>query len=233
MKLFFFLSIVLLSGTAFGKEISFGRGESHNCGLARSLAIKDAIENFSEHELEVSQHQVCKELKEQIDCSFVKDFKTKASGTLKKVLDEKTIIKKESCIVNVKIEIEKAKVFDVEVKAKDFYYAGDVLTFDLVTKEPLYVYIFNIHSYDQAALLYEAKEPLNGKWVIPSNKRIVTYLNTIDNVSQEYLVFFFTKHKVTFKNDLTKKDVEDIIDSVPLFSKKVVFHNFKIIRRSK
>lgn len=233
MKLFLFLSFVLLAGSALGSEISFGRGESTNCGFARSLAIKDAIENFSEHELEVSQNQVCKETNGQINCSFIKDLKTKASGTLKKVLDEKTIIKKETCVVNVKIEIEKAKVFAADVRAKDFYYAGDNLTFDIFTKEPLYVYIFNVHSFDEVNTLYESTDPLNGKFILPSNKQIVTYLNGINNVSEEYLVFLFTKHKVTFKKDLTKKDLESIIDSVPLYSKKVVFHNFKIIRRTK
>lgn len=233
MKLFFFLSFVLLAGSALGSEISYGRGESHNCSLARSLAIKNAIENFSEHEVEVSQKQTCREANNQINCSFVKDLKTKAGGTLKKVLEEKTVLDKQSCVVNVKVEIERAKVFAADVKARDFYYAGDKLTFDLSTKEPLYVYIFNIFNFDEVNVLFESKEPIIGKLKLPSNKEIVTYLNGTNNVSEEYLVFLFTKHKVTFPKELSKKQVESIIDSVPLYSKKVVFHNFKIIRRTK
>ena len=231
MKLFVILSFVLLGGSAFGKEISFGRGEGASCDLARSLAVKDAVENFSEKELSVTQNQVCKEHKNKIDCSFIKDLEIKAAGTLKKVLEERTIHKKDSCVVNVKIEVERAKVFEVDVKAKNFYYASDPLTFEIVTKEPLFVNIFNIHSFDQVNLLYKSDQTFDGKFVLPSNKKIVTYLNGIDNVSEEYLVFLFTKHQVTFKKDLTKKDLESIIDSVPLYSKRVVFHNFKIIRR--
>lgn len=233
MKLFVFLSIMLLGGTSFGNEVSSGRGESTNCELSRSLAIKNAIEKFSEREIEVSQRQTCKESKGQIDCSFIKDLQTKAGGTLKKVIEENHIIKDNSCIVNVRVEIERAKVFATDVKAKDFYYAGEPLVFDLVTKEPLYVYIFNVYSFDDVNVLFQTSEPLNGKLVLPQNKQIVTYLHGLQNVSDEYLIFLFTKHKLTFKKDLSKKEVESIIDSVPLYSRKVVFHNFKIIRRTK
>ena len=61
MKLAIFLALILLYGTTLASEISFGTGEDKDCSLARALAIKDAVDNYSEQEFDLTKNQTCKE----------------------------------------------------------------------------------------------------------------------------------------------------------------------------
>ena len=63
------------------------------------------------------------------------------------------------------------------------------------------------------------------------NTEFRTYLEPLSEYSKESIMVLFTKHRVTFKNQLTEKDIYDTIASIPVHSRKIVYHNFVIVRR--
>lgn len=236
MKIAIFLALVLLYGTTQASEISFGSGESKDCSLARALAIKNALDNYSEQEFDLTKNQTCKETNTQgIDCTFSKQLNTEIAGTLKRVISEKEKHIKDVCVVEVKVEIESARVYFGDVTGDSKVYAGDKLNFKITTFERLYVYVFNIYNKSEIVLLFPKTNNhgnlINGLMKFPSNLEFRTHLYSHTEFSKESLMVLFTKHKLTFKNQLTTKDIYDTIAAIPVHSRHLVYHNFDIVRR--
>jgi hypothetical protein len=236
MKLAATIVLLILHGTTLASEISFGSGEAKDCSLARALAIKDALNSYSEQEFDLTKTQTCKETNTQgIECTFSKQLSTDVAGTLKRVISEKEKHKKDICVVEVKIEIESARVYFGDVSGDSKVFAGDILNFKITAFEQLYVYIFNIYNRTEIVLLYPTASNhvnvINGPMKFPSNIEFRTHLNYDTETSKESLLVLFTKHKITFKNQLTSKDIYDTIANIPVHSRHIVYHNFDIVRR--
>jgi hypothetical protein len=236
MKLSLGLLIIIMYGTTLASEISFGSGEAKDCSLARALAIKDALESYSEQQFDLTKNQTCKETNAQgINCTFSKQLNTEVAGTLKRVISEKEKHKKDICVVEVKVEIESARVYFGDVTGDSKVYAGDKLNFRVTTFERLYVYVFNIYNKSEIVLLYPKTSNhvnlVNGQMIFPTNLEFRTHLNYDTELSKESLMVLFTKHKLTFKNQLTAKDIYDTIAAIPVHSRHIVYHNFDIVRR--
>lgn len=236
MKLFVFIAFVLLWGTTLASEVSFGTGEDPDCNLAKNYAIQNAIERFAEQEIDVTKKHTCQEINGKIDCSYRKTIESETSATFKKLLSEKVKKKKDLCVVEVKVELEKPRVFQVSVKTKDFFFTNENLELFITTREPLYVYVFNIYHQEKVTKLYPSGNNhtlVNGNQNVPSTDevRFSTYLFNMEKFSEETLLVLFTKHKITFKRDLTKVELDDIIKSIPPYSRRVVYHNYVIKRR--
>ena len=237
MKLSLLLVPLLLSGTAIASDVSFGTGEDRDCSLARALAIKDAIESYSKQEFDFMQTQECSEKNVSgINCTFNKQLQTEVAGTLKRVVTETQKEKKDLCVVEVKVELEKARTFFGDVTGDSSVYAVSVMNFKITTYERLYVYIFNVYNRSRVELLYP-KHNTNTNLVDGVlkaemlNTEFRTYLEPQSEYSKESIMVLFTKHRVTFKNQLTEKDIYDTIASIPVHSRKLVYHNFVIVRR--
>jgi hypothetical protein len=236
MKLAVVFSLLFLFNISHASEISFGSGEAKDCSLARALAIKDALDNYSEHEFDLTKNQTCKEMNTQgITCTFTKQLYTEVAGTLKRVVSEREKQKKDVCVVEVKVEIESARVYFGDVTGDSKVYAGDKLNFKITTFERLYVYVFNIYNRSEIELLFpktnDHKNLVNGTMKFPSNLEFRTHLNFDTEFSKESLMVLLTKHKITFKNQLTAKDIYDTIATIPVHSRHLVYHNFDIVRR--
>lgn len=238
MKLALILALILLGGTALASEVSFGTGEDKDCSLARAFAIKDAIENYSKQEFDFTQTQECNEKNTSgVNCSFTKQLQTEVAGTLKRIVTETHKQKKDLCVVEVKVELEKVRTFFGDVTGDSNVYAGSVMNFKITTYERLYVYIFNVYNRTQTELIYPKLSSHNnlvdGVMKFPSDMEFRTHLNVNSQMSKESIMVLFTKHKVTFKNQLTEKDIYDTIASIPVHSRKIVYHNFDILWRRK
>ena len=75
------------------------------------------------------------------------------------------------------------------------------------------------------------KNLVDGAMSFPSNIEFKTHMDSSIEFSKESLMVLFTKHKITFKNQLTEKDIYDTIAAIPVHSRHIVYHNFEIVRR--
>ena len=234
MKLAIFLAMLLLWGTTFAST-SAGQGYDEDCNLAKAMAISNALNSFSKREFEVSERHVCKEIESDITCQYQKDLSSQVAGTYKSILSEKKRKDGDICIVDVTIEIEKARMLKASVKGRKEYYSGEIFDLALITEEPLYAYVFNDHTDGLQILMPPDNKPLlvRGKYEFSDNKKIkyqVTVYHPYEQ-SEDTIIVLFTKYKVTFKPRLTKKELYDTIKSIPVFSRRVVYHTVTIKRR--
>lgn len=234
MKLAFFLASLILWGTTLASEVSFGRGEHLDCKVAKRFAISDALNNYSQHEFEINQHKHCSERNALgIECSFSRDVKTNVAGSVKKILSTKQHTFKDQCVVDVKVEIERYKEILAKVSLKEYFLTGEKIDLSITTNEPLYIYIFNIYYTDKIKKLYPLTsndKPIIGNWS-SKNVDLIASLTDYYEQSDESLLVVFSKQQLTFSSNLTIDHVYDTIDSVPVFSRKVVYRNFFIQRR--
>ena len=234
MKLAIFLAMLLLWGTTFAST-SAGQGYDEDCNLAKAMAISNALDSYAKREFEVSQRHVCKEIESDITCQYQKELSSQVAGTYKSILSEKKRKDGDICIVDVTIEIEKARMLKASVKGRKEYYSGEIFDLALITEEPLYAYVFNDHADGLQILMPPDNKPLlvRGKYEFSDNKKIkyqVTVYHPYEQ-SEDTIIVLFTKYKVTFKPRLTKKELYNTIKSIPVFSRRVVYHTVTIKRR--
>lgn len=234
MKLAIFLSFIIMWGTTLA-DTSTGKGYDEDCGLAKAMAISHALDSYTQREFEVTRRHVCKEIKNDITCEYQKELSSQVAGTYKSLLSENKRKEGDICIVDVKIEIEKARMLQASVKGKKEYYSGEIFDLALITKEPLYAYVFNDHADGLQTLLPPDNKPLlvNGKYEFSDNKKVkyqVTVYHPYEQ-SEDTIIVLFTKYKVSLKPRLTKKELYDTIKSIPVFSRRVVYHTVTIKRR--
>lgn len=235
ISLTLFISLILLWGTTQAAT-SKGTGIDDRCDVAKALAINNALENYSVREFEASQRQLCEEIKDEINCMFQKEISTEVAGTFKKILDQK--YKKEDglCRADLKIEVEKVKALNVDVFGKTKYRSGDLLELTVKTYEPMYVYIYNDHSSGIQRVfphLDTKHELVVGTMRLENHQdvRYQMYVGMPYEQSEETLIVVFSKVKLTFKNRLSKLEFYEIIKSTPVYSRRVMYHNFIINRR--
>lgn len=214
-------------------DVSFGTGEDRDCNIARASAISDALENYAVKEFEVKKQYVCKERNaEGIECQYIKKTEIESAGTLRKVLNETVKDKRDSCVVEVKIEVEQGRQLAGDIlNAQEIALDGKLYRFDVITKEPLYVYLFSVYG-DKMHLMYPydgiKSNLIDGRLTLPRGWHAVVPDGI--NESKETLMAVFTKHKITFRSSMTRDEIYRQISSVPIYSRRVVYHNF-VIRR--
>jgi hypothetical protein len=224
---------LLLCANAYA-DVSFGTGEADDCSIAKAFAISDAIERYAEKEFEVRKQHICRERNaEGVECEFIKKTEVETAGTLKKVLSEKVKQKKDICVVEVKVELEQSRQLAGEIDASTRAYDGQRYKFTVITKEPLYVYLFNVYD-DKMHIMYPydgIKSNLtDGKLTIPREWN--AYVLDGATESKETLMAVFTKVKITFGSSMTRDEIYRQISSVPINARRVVYHNFVIKRRT-
>ena len=218
-------------------DVSFGTGESEDCNIAKALAVNDAIERYAEKEFEVKKQHICRERNaEGIECEYVKKTEIESAGTLKKVLSEKVKQKKDICVVEVKIELDPSRPLAGDIlNASNFAYNGQRYPFDLITKEPLYVYLFSVYG-DQMHMMYPydgiKSNLIDGKLALPDGIWWQADIMSDAAESKDTLMAVFTKYKITFRSSMTRDEIYRQIASVPINARRVVYHNFVIKRRT-
>jgi hypothetical protein len=218
-------------------DVSFGTGESEDCNIAKALAVNDAIERYAEKEFEVKKQHICRERNaEGIECEYVKKTEVESAGTLKKVLSEKVKQKKDICVVEVKIELDPSRPLAGDIlNASNFAYNGQRYPFDLITKEPLYVYLFSVYG-EQMHMMYPydgiKSNLIDGKLALPDGIWWQADIMSDAAESKDTLMAVFTKYKITFRSSMTRDEIYRQIASVPINARRVVYHNFVIKRRT-
>lgn len=219
--------------------IQEGNGHAADCEMARNIAIKNALEKFAGQSFEYKKHQSCKEVNNKINCSFEKSLDVDSAGTLKRIISQ-NVNQKELCYVTVKVELEDTRLYDLTLNGKLKYLSGEPLEFNIVTNEPLYLYVFNIFyaglNYKKAELIFPSERIKNnfvsGKFIFPGTNEVkfTTYV-AVGDVSKEKLVFLFTKYKLYDRKEWTVLEIDDMIKSIPTFSRRVVYQDIIIERR--
>jgi len=230
---------LLLCANAYA-DVSFGTGEAPDCDIAKAYAVSDAIERYAEKEFEVKKQHICRERNaEGIDCEYVKKTEVESAGTLKKVITEKIKPKKskfvDTCVVEVKVEIEPSRQLAGDIEnASNFAVNGQRYKFDVITKEPLYVYLFSVYG-DKMHQMYPydgiKTNLIDGKLVLPNGIWWNADIMSNDPESKDTLMAIFSKVKITFRSSMTRDEIYRQISSVPINARRVVYHNFVIKRR--
>lgn len=227
---------LLVCSNAFA-DVSFGTGESEDCNIAKALAISDAIERYAEKEFEVKKQHICRERNaDGIECEYVKKTEIESAGTLKKVLGEKVKQKRDICVVEVKIELDPSRPLAGDIlNASNFAFNGQRYPFDVITKEPLYVYLFSVYDNKMHIMYpYEGIKSnlIDGKLTLPDGIWWQADIMSDAIESKDTLMAVFTKYKITFKSSMTRDEIYRQISSVPINARRVVYHNFVIKRRT-
>ena len=227
---------LLLCANAYA-DVSFGTGESEDCNIAKALAVNDAIERYAEKEFEVKKQHICRERNaEGIECEYVKKTEIESAGTLKKVLSEKVKQKKDVCVVEVKVLLEQSRQLAGDIEnASNIAVNGERYKFDVITKEPLYVYLFSVYG-DKMHQMYPydgiKSNLIDGKLVLPNGIWWNADIMSNEPQSKDTLMAIFSKVKITFRSSMTRDEIYRQISSVPINARRVVYHNFVIKRRT-
>lgn len=239
------LALSLTVSTAAAMEVSYGMGEQsmgrkytkqQACVLAENKAIENALLNYSGRLFEANQETFCVDTKTHAYCNYVKEITMSTAGSIAAVVDRIQRTDKDTCYVEVKAEVQKARQLAARVTSKRIYFPGDVIDVKITTGEPLYLYIFNLHKKGVDVLFpnqYNNNNLIDEKFEFPGKDiNVVASLDKNETLSNETLLFLFTKRRQDIDpRDVNKDNFRDILKSIPNFDKRLIQHNF-IIKRS-
>lgn len=240
-----FIALSLSASTAVAMDVSYGMGEhtmggkftkQQACVLAENKAIENALFNFSGKEFEANQETFCVDTKSHAYCNYVKEITMLTAGSITAVLDRVQRTDKDTCYVEVKAEVQKARQLAAQATSKRIYFPGDNIDVKINTGEPLYLYIFNLHRKGVDVLFpnqYNNNNLIDDRFVFPGKDiSVVASLDKNETISNETLLFLFTKRRQDIDpRDVNKDNLRDLLKSIPNFEKRLIQHNF-IIKRS-
>lgn len=234
--------ITLLFPTLVSAQIVTGTGQAlvkhhgnitNTCAVAETRALKNALLDKMGTEFEATKSNYCYELKENIYCNHYRDLTHNVSGTIKRVLDKRESIWNGVCVVTVKAEVEKSKPLGARVSGKNIYHVGDKMWYDVEVNEQFYLYVFNV--YDGKVdlifpLNYNNDNLIDKDYVFPGNgMKYIAYIASGESISEETVLFLFTKHEILFNTTmLTEEVLNDIITEIPVHSRRLVKFNILI-----
>jgi len=218
------LLTTLLCTSAHALEISYGAGESkfsnekdkrRACVLAENKALDDALLKYAGKEFRVEREQFCVDTKEHTYCNYIREIDSSTAGTVSAVVDRIQRYDKDTCYVEVKAEIEKARQLSASVKSKRIYFTGDAIDVSVTTGEPLYLYVFNLHKKGLDILFpneYNTNNLIDESFVFSSKDyKFTASLDKGDSLSNETLLFLFTKRRQDIDTrDVTKDNLKDV-----------------------
>ena len=152
MKKFFILWLFCTSVQAL--EVSYGSGEHkftspkdkrNACVLAQNKALEDALLKYAGREFTVESEQSCVDTKEHAYCNYIREIDSSTAGSVRKINETVTRSDKDTCYVEVEVEIEKARQLGAKIKLNRIYYTGDPINVNVNVNEPLYLYVFSLH----------------------------------------------------------------------------------------
>ena len=224
-----FLLLTALSSPAIGLEVSYGMGEhtSENrlqaCVIAENKALKNALVNFSQRQFQFTNQSYCRDSDENSYCSYIKEIDASTSGTIRSVVDRIKRRKDNTCFIEVKAEIEPAVQLPVEVKSQQIYIEGDQIEVDIDTRQPLYLYMFNLHKDGIEVLFprkYREDTLIDDRFVYPGeNYQVIASTGGLKE-SEETLVFLFTKQRqnidIKFIETGGNQPLKELLGSIPV-----------------
>jgi hypothetical protein len=205
--------------------------ERSACNLAESYAIENALSDNFGMEVNSEINSYCLDTNDQVECNAHKEIKLNTSGTVEKILRKFERIENGVCKVTVDLDVVKSRYHRIDVTGKRIYKVGQNLDFDINVKEPYYLHIFNVHGKTVDLIFpldYNYSNTVNVGYELPKYQ---AFLKPWQFKSSENLVFLFTKYDIRFDhNSVDESVMEEMINSIPSFSKRVFRFNI-IIKR--
>lgn len=240
----FSIPLILFTSTAYGGiEAGFGQqqiNEKYNsttaCLIAETKAIKQALDNFSGREFSVERKNFCYDTKSLSYCNYYKEIDYSISGTIRKIVSRKEIIENSTCKVSLVVDIEQPRQLQVDVQGRNIYYSGEELSFNITAREPVFMYMFNVHRSGVEVLFpfnFTMDNLINRDFVYPGpDHKHVAYLHNGVKKDEEKIILLFTKHYVEFDRvALDHSTLTEVINSIPVHSRKLFTYNILIKRK--
>lgn len=224
---------LLLFPVAVHSAILTGDGQARieqnlvsSCLKAEANATENALLKGFGKEFDITKKNYCYDVKDYVYCNYYRDMVQNVSGTVKRILEKKVDIYNGYCFVSLKLEAEQSRSLDIKVDGKNIYRSGEELDFSIEITEPFFLYVFNVYDNVVDILFpfhYNMDNEIEKDYKFPDNNAsYITYVQQDKTESKETIIFLFTKHRVQFNEDyLTAQELNDIIDQLPVFSRKV------------
>ena len=239
------LLLLFLCSSVNAVEVSYGSGEHkfsapkdkrNACVLAQNKALEDALIKYAGREFTVESEQSCVDTKQHAYCNYIREIDSSTAGTVRRINETVTRSDKDTCYVEVEVEIEKSRQLGASIKLNRIYYPGDPINVKVDVKEPLYLYVFSLHKKGVDVLFpndYNTNNLIDDTFTFPGKDiQIVATLEKGDSISNESLLFLFTKRRQDFDlRDISKDNLKEVLKSIPNFDKKLIQHNI-VIKRS-
>jgi hypothetical protein len=191
---------------------------------------------YAGREFTVESEQSCVDTKQHSYCNYIREIDSSTAGSVRKINETITRSDKDTCYVEVEAEIEKAKQLNASVKLNRIYYPGDNISVNVNVGEPLYLYVFSLHKKGVDVLFpneYNTTNLIDDTFTFPGKDiKITAALDKGDSISNESLLFLFTKRRQDFDlREVSKDNLKDVLKSIPNFDKKLIQHSI-VIKRS-
>ena len=240
------LFITMIS-TANALEVAFGMGE-HSfsndnqrlaaCTIAENKALKDALVKFADRQFTVTNQTRCIDSSDHAYCDYIKEIDASTSGSIKSVVDRVKRYSNNTCLIEIKAEIEPARQLNASVDSNRFYHVGDPIDINVKVGRPLYLHVLNLHADGVDILFpnqYNTNSLIDDRFTYPGQgitvKASLPY--GIDQAN-ETLLFLFTTRRQDFRPGFVTKDsLETVLESIPVNDKKLVQQHIVIKRNKK
>ena len=239
------LLCAVIPASADAVQVAYGMGEAdfkdergmlQACTIAENNALKFALEKYADRQYTMSQESKCVDSPEHSYCSYIKEIDATTSGSIKSIVDRIQHVKDNTCYVELKAEIHPLNFITAEVRSKRLYDVGDSIDVDIRVGQPVYLHIFNFHKDGVDILFpnqYNEESLIDDRFYYPHEG--VTVEATLPKgvkVSNETLLYVFTKRRQDFNPDFVNKDsLEELLRSLPVSEKKLIQQHI-IVKRS-
>jgi hypothetical protein len=227
-------------------QVAYGMGEAdfkdqrgmlQACTIAENNALKFALEKFADRQYTMSQESKCVDSKEHSYCSYIKEIDATTSGSIKSIVDRIQHVKDNTCYVELKAEIHPLNFITAEVESGRIYNTGDSIDITVRVGQPVYLHIFNMHKLGVDILfpnVYNKESLIDDRFYYPhEGDTVEASLPKGENVSNETLLYVFTKRRQDFNPEFVNKEsLEELLRSLPVSEKKLIQQHI-IINRSK
>jgi hypothetical protein len=213
------------------------RGRLQACTIAENNALKYALEKFSDRQYTMQQETKCVDSPEHSYCSYIKEIDTTTSGSIKSIVDRIQHVKDNTCYVELKAEIHPLNFITAEVESGRIYNTGDSIDITVRVGQPVYLHIFNMHKLGVDILfpnVYNKESLIDDRFYYPhEGVTVEASLPKGENVSNETLLYVFTKRRQDFNPEFVNKEsLEELLRSLPVSEKKLIQQHI-IVKRSK
>lgn len=223
--------LLLFPTLALGQVVS-GTSTHSSCAIAENYAMSDALMNAKGLNVSSIHRQSCK----NNNCNFEKESELYAAGQITEVLDKKLTQSGNGCTATVYVRVSSAEVVNVQVEGKIVYRVGEPYSYRVQANEPLFMYVFVVREKN-VELIYPfdyntSVNKVKGGFELMTQKRDYAKVFGLDNnVEKNTLVFIFSKYKVDLNlHRLNKEQVDEVIKSIPVYSRKVFYNEISIYR---
>jgi hypothetical protein len=224
-------SLLLFPTLALGQVVT-GTSIHPTCAIAENYAMSDALMKAKGLNVSSIHRQTCK----NESCKFEKESELYAAGQITEVLDKNISQDIDGCRVTVYVRVSPSQTVKAAVEGDLVYTMGEPYRYRIQTDEPLFMYVFVVREKN-VELIYPfdyntSVNRVKGNFSLVTQKRDYAKVFELDsNVEKNTIVFIFAKYKVDLNlHRLNKEQIDEMIKSIPVYSRKVFYNEVSIYR---